>query len=338
MYGTGNGGDKIMKALESFGVSLNGIFASPGFERDRFYGGFHVESYGSVRERYGDDIVVLLAFGTVLDEVRSFIETLGERHTLLVPDVPLYGGELFDEKYVSGHAAEIAAARKLFSERESIVLYDALLMFRLTGEYKYLMYFEETGETVRSLFGSRKIGNIIDLGAFRGDSAALFAESFEGVENIYAFEPDPKTFEKLSAFADNFYKCKIIPFNFAAQDCERTLTFSGSGSRGAGALGRNRRSRERTVAARAVDYFGFENVGFIKYDVEGDEAAALRGSALTIERCRPSLAVSLYHRTGDFFELPLTVEAMLGSGYTYYLRRPLCIPFWDLTLWAVKDV
>ena len=55
LYGTGNGGDKIISALERAGASLTGVFASDGFVRDRFFRGFKVMAYSDVIDKYGYD-------------------------------------------------------------------------------------------------------------------------------------------------------------------------------------------------------------------------------------------------------------------------------------------
>ena len=81
---------------------------------------------------------------------------------------------------------------------------------------------------------------------------------------------------------------------------------------------------------------GGEQVDLIKYDVEGDEKRALIGSAGLIARDKPSLIVSLYHRTEDIFELPLTVHDMLQDA-RLRLRRVPCIPAWDLALYAIME-
>ena len=77
-------------------------------------------------------------------------------------------------------------------------------------------------------------------------------------------------------------------------------------------------------------------VSVIKYDVEGDEAAALRGSRDTISAYHPALAVSVYHRSADIFDLPVMIKNM-HPGYGFYLRRTPCIPAWDITLFAVDS-
>lgn len=77
-------------------------------------------------------------------------------------------------------------------------------------------------------------------------------------------------------------------------------------------------------------------VDFIKYDVEGAEREALLGSRATIERDAPALLVSVYHRSGDIFELPRLVHE-LNPAYRLYLRRMAGLPAWDINLYAVVD-
>ena len=45
LYGTGDGADKIIAVLEKNGIPVSGIFASPGFVRDRKFHGIQVEPF-----------------------------------------------------------------------------------------------------------------------------------------------------------------------------------------------------------------------------------------------------------------------------------------------------
>jgi len=51
-----------------------------------------------------------------------------------------------------------------------------------------------------------------------------------------------------------------------------------------------------TVKARRLDSYKFTSVGFIKIDVEGHEAAVLRGATATIEADRPRVMVEIEER------------------------------------------
>ena len=60
-------------------------------------------------------------------------------------------------------------------------------------------------------------------------------------------------------------------------------------------------------------------LGLIKLDVEGAEAAALRGAARVIREHRPKLQVCLYHKALDCVELPLQVMDLAGEGYRFFV-------------------
>lgn len=55
---------------------------------------------------------------------------------------------------------------------------------------------------------------------------------------------------------------------------------------------RSHRDRE-TVQVRAIDTFTFQDVGFIKVDVEGYEQFVLQGAQNTIQRCRPTIQLEI---------------------------------------------
>lgn len=335
MYGTGNGGDKIIAALERYGVTLNGIFASDGFVRNRDFHGYHVRSYSDVTAEYGSDIVVLLAFGTTLDSVRDFISELDRRHTLYIPDVPLYGGALFDTDYFNEHRAELESTAALFNDEASIGLFYDTVNFRLTGKTDYLTSTGGVVDTLRELAGDQKISCVIDGGAFRGDSADDYITALSPSE-VLAIEADPKTYVKLCAYAENEIRAHVIPINAALSDVEGNVAFVSSSSRGSGTDGRNHRADDKTVSSGTIDRLaGDKKIDFIKLDVEGSEEQAIRGALCTIKRDTPCMSVSLYHKTDDLITLTALIHELLPN-HKLYLRRVPCIPMWDLTLYAIR--
>ncbi len=338
LYGTGNGGDKIIAALNHYGVSLTGVFASDGFVRSRTFHEYPVQAYSDVVAQYGSDIVVLLAFGTTLPEVRAFIEALDARHTLYIPDVPLYGGALFDRTCVTAHLDSILAAGELWADSDSAMLYQDALWFRWTGAYRYLMRTTDPAEDLRILFAGCPFSTILDGGAYRGDSAAIFCSAFSTVRTIWAAESDAKTYQKLCAYAETEERAVVHPLHTALWEQNGEIHLSASASRGSGIEGKNHRAKEKTVPCATIDALRESCGAFdcIKLDVEGAEWQAISGAVHTLAVDRPSLAISLYHRTEDLWSLPLKIHEMLPE-HTLFLRRPDCIPLWDVTLYAVKQ-
>ena len=63
------------------------------------------------------------------------------------------------------------------------------------------------------------------------------------------------------------------------------------------------------------------------------EREAIAGARQTIERERPKLNIAAYHRSEDFFELPLLIHS-LCKDYALYLRHHPYVPAWDTNLYA----
>ena len=335
LYGTGNGGDKIISALEAHGGHLTGVFASAGFVRDRSFRGFKVLSYDDVIAEHGNDIIVLLAFGTTLPSVREFIEHLDRTHELIIPDVPLYGGSVFDYKYFLANETELNGARALLSDSRSQDIFDDAVNFRLTGKLKYLLNTCSFADALGEFWCNGEINDILDGGAFKGDTSADFAEVLSPNE-IYAVEADPKTHQKLSIYAENETRSHVTPINAALWDSDCELEYVSSASRGSGEAGANKRAKVTQIPAMTIDtILNGKDIDLIKLDIEGSEHAALDGAILTLSTKQPNMIVSLYHRTDDLFSLIKRIHEDLPS-HKLYLRRVDCIPFWDLNLYAIK--
>lgn len=346
IYGTGNGADKILDILEHFGVTVSGIFASDGFVRNRFFRGFHVQSYGEVRDSFGDGIIVIAAFGSSLPEVMDFLTLLDGRHELYIPEVPLFCdnliAELFDDDYYLAHKAELSETLSLFSDEESKLLFGDMIAHKLTGKMCYLGRTESPSDSILSLIDKDSVHHVIDGGAFKGDTAELFCKVFPNLRRIAAIEPDPRSYKKLCSFAGDHGDGKIIPINAMLLDTKGERVFASSGSRGStpdAAISRSpKRMKEIQIPAVSVDSIT-ESVldgktDFIKLDTEGFECECLSGAAETLMH-RPALSVSLYHRTADIFKIPLYLKKYYPTG-KFYLRRPKCVPEWDLTLYVTE--
>lgn len=61
-------------------------------------------------------------------------------------------------------------------------------------------------------------------------------------------------------------------------------------------------------------------VSFVKMDIEGSELNALRGMAETISRYRPALAICIYHKFEDLWEIPLFIHQLVPQ-YQLYIRN-----------------
>ena len=74
-------------------------------------------------------------------------------------------------------------------------------------------------------------------------------------------------------------------------------------------------------------------VDFIKIDVEGAELQVLNGSEKIINRCRPVLAISLYHNPVDLYVLPERLF-QISNEYKFFVRQHHSNSF-DCVLYAI---
>lgn len=333
LYGMGNGADKILDEMEKRGIPAAGVFASDGFARGNLFRGMRVMSFSEVRERYTrEDCVILLAFGSARPEVLELIDRVAAEYELLVPDMPVCGGPLYDSDFVRANADRIAAARDLLADEASKALYDRILAFRLSGSLTELLAAVSAENAWEMLARSPiTVRKIADLGAYNGDSAREALARFP-LDFILAAEPDRRNFKKLSAWQETVTDCTVECHRVAICDRVGEAAFDDAGNRNAGlCTGRSRvtvatATLDSLLQGRAVDY--------IKYDVEGAEAGALQGSAETIRRHLPALRIALYHRSADIFEIPLQL-AEISPRYRMYLTRERSLPAWDIDLVAI---
>lgn len=170
----------------------------------------------------------------------------------------------------------------------------------------------------------------IDCGAYNGDTYAELVRQ-PGIDCRQAFllEPDPDNYAALvRRIAGHHPQAVCLPL--AAADTYGILSFASGQGEGC-AIGLDGDIRIATAALDQIVPQG--PVDFIKLDVEGAEAMVLRGARRMIERCRPALAVSLYHNPQDVWELPeLLFE--LCPDYAIYIRQH-CFNSFESVLYAV---
>lgn len=334
IYGMGNGADKIINVLTNYGIEYADIFASDGFVRGHSFRGKTVLSYSQICEKY-DDFIILLSFGTHLEDVMNRIYELDKVHELYAPDVPVCQGELFTSQFFNSHIEELEQARNSLFDEKSRLIFDDIIRFKLTGKIKYLISTECNESEINGILSYNEYSSILDLGAYNGDTLKKYINLCPKLSTAYAFEPDFKNFKKLNAFAQAQSYPKITSYNYASWDENTILQFSASGNRNSSGVGTSsHQTKIIDVIAKRPDSV-VSKVDFIKYDVEGAEFKAICGSKSIIENFSPDLLISMYHRSEDLYELPLLIKSIYPK-YKLLLRRLPYIPAWDLNLYAIK--
>jgi FkbM family methyltransferase len=159
-------------------------------------------------------------------------------------------------------------------------------------------FYERDGVSVKPEAGDY----LIDGGAYLGDSAAVFSNAVGANGKVYACDPVKEHLDILQYNIDQFPLKNVtaIPYGLANSDVDaEPITLNGY------APGFN--PRNSIVPLRSIDSLvksgEIEKIDFIKLDVEGYEMDVLLGASQSIQRFQPKLAISLYHKLNDIFEL-----------------------------------
>jgi FkbM family methyltransferase len=170
--------------------------------------------------------------------------------------------------------------------------------------FAYKRYIEDDlRDLVLSIPGLVGKGNILDIGANIGYTAAVLARAAESDRKVYAFEPEPFNFSILQQTARQpEFEGRIVPLQFAvgAEDgtvdlwineghhADHRVATEQFRSAHAG-------SKEVSVSLVSIDSFLESKPGpvsFVKIDVQGYELAVCQGMQITL-RQNPDIAVVL---------------------------------------------
>ena len=335
IYGMGNGADRLADRLQTLGLSESGYFASDAFVRGQCFRGHRVQTFSSVLEKE-KSFIALLAFGSRLPNVIEGFHSVSARVPFFIPDLPLVGNTYFDRSFLKEHVAELAEAAASLCDAASRDLFCDLILYKLRGELTVLMRAVNSNVP---LFSLKEEETAVDLGAYTGDSIAQFRASYPGIKNYIAVEADAKNYRKLEEYASNSLAdgISIRAIHGAAGEKEGSVSFFSSGNRNSSRANPSHVAKTVCIPSVTVDRLAADqNVGLIKFDVEGMEAEAILGCAETISRCRPVLKISVYHRSEDLHHLLLLCKSLYPHTQ-YYLRRNPCVPAWEADLYVIPE-
>lgn len=169
-------------------------------------------------------------------------------------------------------------------------------------------YFDE-------LFLKPDIGGVfVDCGAFDLNNTIDYIRWCKNdFEAVYAFEADKGCFKgcynKLFS-QDDDVRNKVFLYNAAVGDKEEETImplYKGQG--------------ENVVKKRRIDdILKGKRVSYLKMDIEGAELEALQGAAQSIRRWKPMLAICIYHKPEDVFEIPQYILSLV-KDYRFYVRH-----------------
>lgn len=156
----------------------------------------------------------------------------------------------------------------------------------------------------------------VDGGAYDGTSSVEFVKWCSGCrKKIYVWEPDVISREACSERLKKIdVEYKIIPKGLW-KDTE-LLRFDMQNN----SCSNINDEGTMIIEVDSIDNIIKEPVTFIKMDIEGAEYQALLGAKNMITQYKPKLAIAVYHKPEDLWQLPYLIYE-ISPTYTFYLRH-----------------
>ena len=188
-----------------------------------------------------------------------------------------------------------------------------------------VFYYEHSMDTFSpQTLAKIKEKDIIDAGAFIGDSAIIFECKFTN-KFIHSFEATANNYNLMLQTLKLNDSQRIIPIQKALGAKEEVLEISIGGSCSKFNAKAKTPEQSEKVEVITLDSYVKENnieVGFIKVDIEGFEQEFLKGAIETIKTQKPAMLISIYHNGSDFFEIKPLIESW-NLGYTFNIQKPV---------------
>lgn len=229
-------------------------------------------------------------------------------------------GLLIDEiscEYLHQNKEKLEKVYDMLVDYKSKMIYRTMIESRFTGHTDILsqtcdrqQYFPE------DIFTLKEDEVFVDAGAFDGDTISQFMDLTDcKYKSIYAFEPDQENYQNLQKRS---YKENVKLYNAGLYDVTKTISFSSN---------KGGSSKIEDAGIDHIQVYRFdeleleeEHITFVKMDIEGSELKALEGMQHTIKKDQPKLAICIYHKFEDLWELPLYIKKLVPE-YRLFIRN-----------------
>lgn len=347
IYGAGSSGIAFLYDLRKIGIEPCYFLDSDETKVGTKCEGVEVIAPGQILEKAAADFLVIVCINTDGKRYcKSFAEALrtGGHHAVYeklrscgcknIVDYTYFRrcrGLFTNEKYnapscsdvylMEKHEREIAEVYDLMADELSCRVFEKIVRFRLLDDSIEVPTITQEKQYFEYGFYEKRTDEVfVDCGAFNGISLKTFLkENGNAFDRYYGMEPDMVNYagleESIKAMPGHIREKLFITSKAAWKDNkgQRLYALHGPGSFIAD-IGKE------TVETITIDQMlNGKRATYIKMNIEGSEKEALQGAEKTIKKYKPRLAIAGYHKTDDFWKVPLWIKEC-REDYRIFLR------------------
>lgn len=287
--------------------------------------GLRILSKEDLLKKFGKNVQIVIAsvhYGEITRELKKmgfnyvfspmFFFTLDHKHFNLLTwrnNIDL----IFKNK------KKIRSVFALLNDERSRKIYIEIIKFRLTFDQ---LIFNKIKDNLVEYFDKKIIKLspnevFLDGGAYDGDTIKIFIRKSKNIfKNIYAFEPDDKSYIQLRKYLNQIADERIINNKVGLGKNIEKLYFTNEGNL------QSKITNKGKTLIKIIPIDSLKDIAFtyIKLDIEGFEQQAIMGAKKTIGQYKPKLAICLYHNIEDLWEIPYLIKK-INKNYKFYIRH-----------------
>lgn len=333
LYGAGSDLNKILPMLKNEGFNPLCIAdGSPNKIGQHLFGISVVAPEDIVKYNSKTIIITASFFDSIYEKINTILGDKTTDYKILVSPYAWlmlvnvdFNIELLSKasNYIQAKKTEILNMYDSNDKKTNEII-DYLLKTRTDNAYRFCSYNEIRGmQYIEGYFYENELQNIgpftfIDVGAYIGDTYKLMKSMYKSnMVRYYAYEPSASNYKRLlddisSLSNDN---CNIEFKNYALGNTTGEINMGKAGGE-FGVVNDSTCNSYEKIRIMKMDDDVIDVVGklVIKMDVEGAEMDVLRGGVNTIKKYRPIMAICVYHKYQDIYELP---KFLINNGLKY---------------------
>lgn len=323
IYGAGGWGISLQKLLELYSINIKAFFDRRAAEIGAINNVpvYNLDEYGATDHDKIDNLIIIAVKLEIQKSIADSLEKSGYINYTTINGLWHYGCWLSKNELFSlvHEKKNILKCAEIWADQKSLDIYCRQIECYLSRVYNIANQVDKEQYFPCDIEFGKGYYNFVDCGAYTGDTVVSLTKNIGKVDKLIAIEPDVDNFNKLLSniarekenIADEIclYPCGIWA-------SERKLAFNSNGGASCHISG----SGDVILQCVALDdvLYGFTPT-FIKMDVEGAELEGVKGARHTINRHKPDLAISVYHKIEHLWEIPLLLNT-LNINYKFYLR------------------
>lgn len=226
---------------------------------------------------------------------------------------------LFEE--IEEHKQEYIDILSMCADVISYEVLGNILMYRMTLDTAYI----EEAYKISAQHGKQDFDEVItdrindnttfcDVGGFDGDTTEQYLKLFPNARKIIFFEPDHEVMKIAKEKLKQHNQIHYINAAVGEKNTTGYLSAIGGGASSVGTKG------DYEIEIVSLEQFIKQSNTYVKMDIEGYEAPAIKGAEIAIKTYKPLLGISLYHIPGDIHKLTKQVMTYCPD-YKLYVRH-----------------